>query len=172
MKMNSRMSDVLAGGPGGLPSDLPSDLNEVAKAGWVVGPQRTILLKSLWGTGWRTSIQPSEVGSYEYEVNDVYASLSDLATERSTYLHRSAVRGISFAVRMLGGAAAIPEAELLVAVVSISIDEEDETFLMQGATVRFFSRRGDYPMWFEDLERYQNEAIAVLNMSDLAVGHA
>jgi hypothetical protein len=161
------MSDVLAGGLGTLHSDLPPDLNEVARAGWVVGPCGAILLKSLWGKGWRTSIPPSEIGSYEYEVNDVYASLSDLATERGTYLHKSAVRGISFAVRMLGDAAAIPEAEGLVAVVSISIDEEDETFLLQGATVRFFSRRGDYPMWFDDLERYQHEAIAVLNMSDL-----
>jgi hypothetical protein len=162
------MSDVLAGGPGTLHRDLPPDLNEVARAGWVVGPRGTILLKSLWGTGWRASIHPSEVGSYEYEVNEVYASLSDLAAERSAYLYTSAVRGISFAVRMLSDAAVFPEAEGLMAVVSISVDEEDETFLLQGATVRFFSRRGDYPTWFEDPERYQNEAIAVLSMSDLA----
>lgn len=155
MKMNSHMSDVLAGGAGSLHRGLPPDLNEIARAGWVIGPRGAILLKALWKAGWRTDIEPSEVGSYEYEVNDVYASLSDLATERSTYLYRAAVRGISFAVRMLRDAAAVPEAASLIAVASVSIDEEDEAFLLQGATIRFFTCRGDYPTWFEDLERYQ-----------------
>jgi hypothetical protein len=162
------MSDVLARGCESLYRDLPPDLDEVARAGWVVGPHGAILLKSLWGSGWRTSIQPSEVGSYEYEVNDVYASLSDLSTDMETYVYRAAMRGISFAVRMLRDAAAVPGAGSLVAAVGVPVDEQDEVFLLQGATVRFFSRRGDYPTWFEELERYQNEAIAVVDMTDLA----
>ncbi|GIF06914.1 hypothetical protein [Actinoplanes siamensis] len=162
------MSDLLADGWGALRRDLPPDLDEVARAGWVLGPRGAILLRSLWGPGWRTNLQSSEIGSYEYEVNDVYASLSDLVTEKNTYLFRSAVRGISFATRMLMDAAILPGAERLISVVGVSIDDEDESFFLQGATIRFFSRRGDYPRSFEDLERYQKEAIAVLDMTDLA----
>ncbi|MFY1598888.1 hypothetical protein [Micromonospora sp. WMMD737] len=169
MKMNSRMFDVLVQGVVDPSRDLPPELDEVARAGWVLGPGGAILLKSLSGPGWRNDIDASEVGLYEYEVNDVYVSLFDIADNRETYLSRAAVRGISFAARMLKDAAALPEADRLLAVVGISVDEGDEDFLLQGATVRFFSRRGDYPTWFEDLERYQKEAIAVIGMADLAV---
>ncbi|MFG3419143.1 hypothetical protein [Micromonospora sp. NPDC048063] len=169
MKMNSPMFAVLERGAVDPGRNLSPELDEVARAGWVLGPCGAILLKSLWGPGWRTSIDASEVGSYEYEVNDVYVSLSDLAANKGTYLNRAAVRGISFAARMLRDATALPEADSLLAVVSISVDEGDEDFLLQGATVRFFSRRGEYPTWFEDLERYQKEAVAIVDMADLAV---
>ncbi|QKW13398.1 hypothetical protein [Verrucosispora sp. NA02020] len=162
------MFDVLVRGPVELNHDLSPDLDEVARAGWALGPCGAILLKSLWGPGWRTNIDASEVGSYEYEVNDVYASLSDLAVNKAAYLNGAAIRGISFATRMLRDASDFPEADSLLAVVGISVDEEDEDFLLQGASVRFFSRRGDYPTWFEDLERYRKEAIAVVDMADLA----
>lgn len=134
----------------------------------MLGPCGAILLKSLWGRGWRTSIDASEVGAYEYEVNDVYGSLADLAADQATYLNRAAVRGFSFATRMLEYAAALPDADRLTATVGISVDEKDEDFFLQGVTIRFFSRRGDYPTWFEDLERYRSEAIAVVDMADLA----
>jgi hypothetical protein len=164
--MNSRMSDLLSRGSGELDRDLPSDLDDVARAGWVLGPCGAILLRSLWGSGWRTSIPDSEVGSYEYGVNDVYGSLSDLVDDRATYLYKAAIRGLSFATRMLGSAAGLPGAESLMAVVAISVDEEDELFLLQGVTVRFFTRRGDYPRWFENLERYQREAMALFDGAD------
>ena len=168
VKMNSRMTDVLMRGPAKLSHELPPDLDQVARAGWALGPRGAILLKSLWGRGWRTSIDASEVGAYEYEVNDVYGSLTDLAADQATYLNRAAVRGVSFATRMLKDAAALPGADRLTATVGISVDEKDEDFFLQGVTIRFFSRRGDYPTWFEDLERYQSEAIAVVDMADLA----
>ncbi|WP_212816943.1 hypothetical protein [Polymorphospora rubra] len=148
--------------------ELPPDLDLIAKGGWVLGPCGAILLKSLWGSGWRTSIDAAEVGTYEYEVNDVYGSLADLADDRATYLNRAAVRGFSFALRMLKDAAELPGAGSLMATVGVSVDEGDEDFLLQGVTVRMFSRRGDYPNWFDDLERYQSEAMAVVDVTDIA----
>lgn len=166
--MNSRMANVLMRGPATLSHELPPDLDQVARAGWLLGPCGAILLKSLWGRGWRTSIDASEVGAYEYEVNDVYGSLADLTADQATYLNRAAARGVSFAIRMLKDAAALPGADSLIATVGISVEEKDEDFFLQGVTIRFFSRRGNYPTWFEDLERYQSEAIAVVDIADLA----
>ncbi|WP_425720134.1 hypothetical protein [Micromonospora sp. DT233] len=101
-------------------------------------------------------------------MNDVYVPLSDLVQNEAKYLNSAAARCLSFAARMLRDAATLPGAESLLTIVSVFVDEEDEEFFLQGANVRFFSRRGDYPNWFEDLGRYQKEAIAVVDIADLA----
>lgn len=111
------MADVLIRGPAKLSHELPPDLDQIARAGWVLGPCGAILLKALWGSGWRTSIDASEVGPYEYEVNDVYGSLVDLTADQAMYLNRAAARGVSFAMRMLTDATPLPGADSLIATV-------------------------------------------------------
>jgi hypothetical protein len=49
------------------------------------------------------------------------------------------------------------------------VDVTDQYFALQGANVRFFTRRGDDLSWFDDLEKFKIEAIALLDVSDLPV---
>jgi hypothetical protein len=70
-------------------------------------------------------------------------------------------------VDLLSKAHGIPGSETLQATVSIFADKTDEDFALQGGVVRFFTRRGDYPDWFEDLESFTLEAIAVMDATDI-----
>jgi hypothetical protein len=40
-------------------------------------------------------------------------------------------------------------------------------FLDHGTTVKFFTRRGAYPRWFDDVEGFKGEAMAFISMSDI-----
>lgn len=167
MRTNSRMQDLQRQAPSGdeLPP-LPDDAKAVLEAGWTVGPEGSLLLCALWN-GARKSLPPSYVGRYEYEINDVYISLADLTGDMNRYLARAALRGILFATELLARASDLPAADALVAIVGIFVDTQDEDFMLQGARVRFFTRRGDYPEWFEDLERFELQAIALLDVADV-----
>ncbi|WP_322778209.1 hypothetical protein [Frankia sp. Cas4] len=147
---------------------LPSRAQSIVEAGWMVGPNGALLLRAMYGDSWSGEFDPLEIGHYEYEVNDVYISLSDLRGDMGRYLPRAASRGLFFARRMLRDASALEGCDRLLALVSIFADEDYEGFFLQGATVKFFSRRGHYPDWFEDLEGFQREAIAILDLADVA----
>lgn len=61
----------------------------------------------------------------------------------------------------------LPGSETLQSLVSIFIDKTDEDFALQGANVRFFTRRGEPLSWLDDLEKFRLSAIAVMAVSDL-----
>jgi hypothetical protein len=167
MRTNSRMRMILPDWAiGGYREGLPEDVLRIVEAGWAVGPRGSLLLSALWGGGWRREIDAPEVGRYEYDVNDVYISLSDLRPDIDVYLSRAASRGIAVALRLLEDAKNLPGSDTLLAVVSVPVDMESNDFLLQGTTVRFFTQRGDYPDWFENLERFELDAISVLEMED------
>jgi hypothetical protein len=144
---------------------LSDDAHAILEAGWVVGPGGALLLRALWN-GAATSFPQSYVGKYEYDTNDVYLSLADLASDMNSYLARAASRGVLFANELLVRASDLPCASDLAAVVGIFMETEHEDFLRQGARLRFFSRRGDYPDWFEDLESFSAQAVAVIDFLD------
>jgi hypothetical protein len=164
--MNSRMRRLLPEQPADLrDADFPEELQAIVATGWMLGPAETLLLAALFGEGWSGQVDPSAPGLFEYEVNDVHIPTADLAADLDAYMERAARRGVSFALRGLGDAAAFPAAADLVATVATGVAED---FLLHGTTVKFFTRRGDFPNWFDDdLEKFEMEAIAVLTNADV-----
>jgi hypothetical protein len=146
---------------------LPDDAQAIVDAGWTLGPSGSLLLAALWG-GRREELPSAEVGRYEYEVNDADISLADLIDEEERFLARAASRALHFAGRMMEEAASVPGSETLQASVAIHVDMTDEDFSLQGANVRFFTQRGDPLTWFDDLESFRMQAIAVLDLSDVS----
>lgn len=167
MRMNSRMERLIQHRAfrGELPG-LPDNARALVKRGWIVGPGGALLLGGLWG-GRRTELAASELGRYEYEINDVNLSLTDLADDSETYLARAASRSFLFAKRMLQMGARLPGSETLHSLIGVFVDTSDEDFQIQGVNVRFFTERGDPIGWFDDLERFEHHALALLDLSDL-----
>ncbi|MET7375307.1 hypothetical protein [Micromonospora arida] len=167
LRTNAAMRSLL--GSAAFAADQPTvpELEQdTLDAGWTVEPGGALLLlrhrpKHL------QHIPAEALGEGEYEVNDVHVSLDDLGRETADFLPRAASRGLHFARRMLAAARGLPGSETLLAAVAIHVDVADEDFALQGATIRFFTRRGHYPRWFDELETYTHEAIAVLDPSDL-----
>jgi hypothetical protein len=145
---------------------LSDDDQSVIDAGWMIGPSGSLLLTALWG-GRRTDLPAAEVGPYEYEVNDANVPLDDLMDDEERFLGRAASRALHFAGQLLGKASNLPGSETLQSLVSIFIDKTDEDFALQGANVKFFTRRGEPLPWLDDLEKFQLSAIAVMEVSDL-----
>ncbi|WFE99557.1 hypothetical protein [Micromonospora sp. WMMD964] len=145
---------------------VPEMEQDTLDAGWVVEPSGALLVAAHRPKGLR-DIPADALGDGEYEINDVHVSLADLGGETDDFLPRAASRGLHFARRMLAEARGLPGSETLLATVAINVDVDDEDFSLQGATIRFFSRRGSHPPWFDELETYTLEAIAVLDMSDV-----
>ncbi|RAO39289.1 hypothetical protein PSN13_00313 [Micromonospora saelicesensis] len=166
MRTNAAMRRLL--GSAAFAADQPTvpELEQdTLDAGWTVEPSGALLLVAHRPK--RVHDIPAEaLGEGEYEINDVHVSLDDLGREKIEFLPRAASRGLYFARRMLGAARGLPGSETLLAAVAIHVDVDDEDFALQGATIRFFSRRGSYPRWFDELEAYTREAIAVLDLSD------
>lgn len=173
MIMNSQMHRLIQRDDSPISShQLPPDAAQIVNAGWTVGPHGALLLKALLGAVVdsgpdRNMGNQVNIGEYEYHANDVYLSLTDLRVDMELYLRSAAVRGLVFAKEMLREAPGLPHADSLCAIVSISVDIGNEDFLLQGATVHFTTRRGGYPDWIDDLEGFELEAIAVLQMVDL-----
>jgi hypothetical protein len=166
MIINSRMRALLERNAS-PPSEqvLPDDAAAIVDAGWTVGPQETLLLAAFASTGPPTDVAPSDIGEYEYHANDVSISLSDLSTDIQSYLADAAARGLQFATMMLRAATPLPHAAGLCAIVSLAVVQHED-FLLQGVTVRFTTRRGGHPDWLGELEAFETEAIAVLEMVD------
>jgi hypothetical protein len=88
------------------------------------------------------------------------------------FLAGMARRGLSFAAQALSlaGEQRLPCAPDLIAIVSTGIAGD---VLVHGTTVKFTTARGlpsrSFDLhWFDDLERFKLEAMAILTMSDLA----
>jgi hypothetical protein len=168
MRANSRMQALLSDDAFVTDKpDLPAETEAIIRAGWRVGPGGDLVLAAVSRES-PLRVSPSEIGGHEYEVNDVYISLDDLRDDPATLLARAASRGLSFATEMLKSGLSLPGSETLTATVSLFIDMTDEDFALQGTVVRFFTRRGDSPEWFQDLEAFTMEATAVLDAADLS----
>jgi hypothetical protein len=164
VRANARMSLLWTEAESFLGRDLPAELRELLDEGWVVGPATALLLKGQFGAGWRSDWKPANVARHEYEVNDVGVPSDGISPERDQFLPALVARARDFAVRALGAAGGMPAADLLTAVISVGIDDDYST---HGGTVRFFTRRGGSPRFYEDLERFRLEAMAVVDVHDL-----
>jgi hypothetical protein len=145
--------------------DLPPEAQDIIDAGWRHGPNGELVLAALWGTGWERRVGTNDLANREYEINDVYIDCTDLVDNLGTYLNRAANRGLLFGRLALEKAQLLDEYASLVAVVSVGIEDD---FLTHGTTVKLFTRRGNYPNWFQDLERFTTEAMAIIYPSDVA----
>ncbi|WP_242889823.1 hypothetical protein [Actinomadura litoris] len=145
-------------------SALPEDLQVILRAGWLVGPAGALLLKNLYGPGWNSVWPASEVAQREREINDVYIPSYDLPVDRAEFLSRMVQRAWSFMHHAFAAACKFESSGTLTAVISVGIGED---FRLHGTTVQFFTRRGNYPDYYSDLERFREEAMAVVERSDL-----
>ncbi|MBE3205749.1 MULTISPECIES: hypothetical protein [Parafrankia] len=145
--------------------ELPMELQDILRSGWLVGPAGSLLLKDLFGPGWRSDWPPETVAHHEREVNDVWIPPDGLPQERSLFLSGAVSRARSFALLAMESAQKFDPGDRLVAVISQGIDDDYRT---HGATVKFFTRRGEYPRFYDDLEGYRIEAMAVVEPEDLA----
>jgi hypothetical protein len=173
MRANTRMQalldDLRPAEPTALPEDaLPEDARAALAEGWVIGPNGTLLLRNRW-PGRSGRLPPAEIGTYEYEINDVFLSLDDLRGHED-FLRRAAARTVAVARRLLQSARGLPGSETLTATAAVAVDETDELFPLQGGRIRLFTRRGDQPSWFEDLERFELHAVAILDATDVVAG--
>lgn len=163
MRMNERMASL----PRSLATDyqhLPSELRALLDEGWCVGPAGSLLLKGLYGEHSGSDWLSEDVAKHEYEVNDVWIPTSDLQEERGHFLEGAASRAFGFVILALQSARPLKASSSLVAVISIGFDED---YLTSGTTVKLFTHRGSYPRYFDNLERFQLEAMAIVEVSDL-----
>lgn len=157
LQTNARMQSLLDATPERVATNEVS--RKLLELGWVIGPGGSLLLRGMWGDQ-NEEPQPSEMGLFEYGVNDVYLPIvQEVPVERT--LIRAAHEGLIFARACFEAARGLPAAETLTGVVSV-VTKHDEDFWMQGITVRFYTERGDYPDWWGDLEKFEREAIALL----------
>ncbi len=165
MKSNSRMGPLLEmlGSISLAETELPVELQDLLSAGWCTGPASSLLLKGLSGLGWRTDWLPDEVSQHEYEVNDVWISPAGIPGPRDAFFGFLLARAMKFAIIGLLSARELEGSDHLVAVISLGVEEDDTR---NGATVKFLTRRSGYPSSFDDLERFQLEAMAVLGLVD------
>jgi hypothetical protein len=163
--MNSLMAPIWAKVGPIQSSALPVELQDILQNGWLIGPAGSLLLRGLYGTGWKVDWHPDEVASHEYEVNDVSIPAKELPEAREEFLPGLVGRARAFAYQAMRNAESIEDSRLLVAVISIGIDED---YLLHGATVKFCTRRGGPLHNFDDLERYRLEAIALVESGDAA----
>ncbi len=140
-------------------SELPEEVVELLQEGWIVGSADALLLKSLYGTGWARHWGPDDVAHYECEINDVWVSPEGLPSDRESFLTGMVERTRNFAGRAILSARPHVACDSLTAVISIGVDDD---YLTHGGTVKFFTRRGRRLAQYEELERYQLEAMAVI----------
>jgi hypothetical protein len=144
-------------------AELPVELTDLLSAGWCIGPASSLLLQGLFGSGWRTDWLPDEVSQHEYEVNDVWISPNGIPGPHDAFLGSLLARAVKFALVGLRAARELEASDCLVAVISLDIEEDSS---VNGATVKFLTRRSGYPSSFDNLERFQFEAMAILDSAD------
>jgi hypothetical protein len=144
--------------------ELPEELRDLLREGWVIGPANALLLKGLYGEGWVHHRRQDEVAHHECEVNDVWIPPDGLPSERDSFLTGMVSRARTFAEQAMLSARHYVTWESLTVVISVGVDVD---YLEHGATVKLFTRRGRYPTQFEELERFQLEAMAVVLVEDL-----
>jgi hypothetical protein len=142
---------------------LPDELQDLVEGGWRIGPVGSLLLAGCYGDGrgWRRDWPAEEVAEHELEVNDVGIPSDDFPKARDLFLRGAVARSCLFAGAALRAASNLKASELLVAVVSVGVDDE---YLMHGATVKFATRRGGFPDIYANLELFQSEAMAIIDL--------
>jgi hypothetical protein len=164
MHMNSIMREILSRPlRRDLDTELPSDTQWVIDSGWVVGPAGSLLLATQYRPSWHLAVEPVEIGNFEYEINDIWISAADLSDDRSDIVHGGARRGIGFAIAVMRKAVGLPGSEQLAALVSVPVEPE---YIESGVTVKLFTKRGAYPEWVDDLEPFQLDGVALVEVSD------
>ncbi|MFI6789793.1 hypothetical protein ACIBG4_20965 [Nonomuraea sp. NPDC050383] len=167
MRTNAVMLPLWQATEGGGLEVLPDELRDLVDFGWRIGPAGALVLVGCYGdgSGWRGDWQAEDIARHELEVNDVGIPCDDLPKARDQFLHGAVARSRAFADAAFRAAHGLTASDLLVAVVSVGVDDD---YLMHGATVKFATRRGRFPSTYADLERFQYEAIAIL---DACEGH-
>jgi hypothetical protein len=144
---------------------LPDELQDLVEGGWRIGPAGSLLLTGCYGggCGWRSDWPTEEIAEYELEVNDVGIPSDDFPKARDLFLRGAVARSRLFAGAALRASHNLKVSELLVAIVSVGVDDE---YLMHGATVKFATRRGGFPNVYANLEQFQSEAMAIINSGE------
>ncbi|MFI6096593.1 hypothetical protein ACIA8G_13615 [Lentzea sp. NPDC051213] len=159
--MQSLMSDA---GADCATTEMPEELAGILRDGWYTADCGALLLVRAGGHARSWPCEAAEIAQREYEVNDIRIPDLDLDEDRETFLLALACRASGFAGTALQMAAGSQGSADLVAVVSVGIDDD---YLSNGATVKFFTMRGNYPDWFDDLERFKSEAMMLLRLGDI-----
>lgn len=168
MRQNSAMRSLMSKADAGIAlTEMPEGLVDILREGWYTAECGSLLLVRTGGHARSWPCDSAAVAQREYEVNDIRIPDSDLDEEREKFLCSLARRASDFAMAamqlvVVGGEASVG----LVAVVSVGIDDD---YLSHGATVKFFTVRGDYPDWFDDLERFKSEAMMLMQIGDIEV---
>ncbi|WP_433183571.1 hypothetical protein [Actinoallomurus sp. CA-150999] len=139
------------------------ELYDLLREGWIIGPVESMLLRGLYSSGWRSDWKVNSVSGYEFEVNDVGITDVGLPSDRDRFLEALVARARSFACHAIKDAQNLNYGNLLTAVISIGIDDD---YLTHGATVKFFTRTAGCPQFFDDIERFQLEAMAIIEVFD------
>ena len=158
------MVSLIDNAPRVPPESLPEELQDILAAGWLEGPGGSLLLGALYGAGWRDDWAHVDVALHEYEVNDVWVPSRGLPDERELFLVAMTGRAKSFAIAALSLARRLDEGKAILAVISVGVDDD---YLTSGTTVKFFTRRGNYPHFYDVLDRFELEALAVLDIYDV-----
>lgn len=146
--------------------ELPTELLDILDQGWVTGPGGSLLLRGMCGSKWRHNVPPPlDISEYEIEINDVWIPSIGLPSNRDSFLLELTARARMFAVGAIESARGLRSADLLVAVISVGVDDD---YLTHGGTVKLFTQRGEVRRRFEDLERFTLEGMAVLLAEDLS----
>ncbi|MFF2328287.1 MULTISPECIES: hypothetical protein [unclassified Streptomyces] len=144
--------------------DLPGELRSLVDEGWEVGPAGSLLLRGMHGSGWRSDWTREEVSRHELDVNDVWIPPTGLDESRDVFLPGLVARAREFLSCAMKSAHGLESADLLVGIISIGVDDD---FLDHGATVKLSTRRGGFPDYYDDLERFQFEGMAVVEAADM-----
>ena len=164
MRTNRRMVSLIDNAPRVPLESLPGELQDILAAGWLEGPGGSLLLSALYGAGWRDDWAHVDVALHEYEVNDVWVPTGSLPDERELFLAAMTGRARSFATAALSLARRLDEVNAVLAVISVGVDDD---YLTSGTTVKFFTQRGNYPRFYDALDRFELEALAVLDINDV-----
>ncbi|WP_157606524.1 hypothetical protein [Saccharomonospora cyanea] len=152
---------------------LPDELRTIIRKGWYFTPAgafvlealepRSMLAKTFLTKHFRRNRELAShwggVADYEYHTNDVKIPESGLPSDKERFLSAVAIRALCFIEEAFRSAARFEVSNGLTAVVSVGVGDN---YLSHGTTVKFFTRRAGRPDWYEDLERFKIEAIAVL----------
>jgi hypothetical protein len=145
-------------------AEMPEELADILRDGWYTADCGALLLVRAGGHARSWPCEAAAIARREYEVNDIRVPDLDLDEERGKFLRALARRAGGFARAALQLAVGSQASEDLAAVISVGIDDD---YLSHGATVKFFTMRGDYPDWFDDLERFKGEAMMLLQIGDI-----
>lgn len=170
MRLNRRMHALLGDAPLSeiAATMLPAGLHQVLAEGWVAEPSGALVLRRLRDDTGLTPTGYPDLTGYEAAVNVVRIFDEDVAPDEEYTV--AAVRvGLSFATAALrqfvdgSPARDATGAGTPLAVVTSGDDTSP-------VTVRFYVDRPGEPWLDEDLERYEQEGIAVLDVEDLPAG--